>query len=95
MKRFERSNGLDNALYKNYLYLFTRHGLKINQEKTEALHLGHLMEELDIALERKKLTMGNSFVYLGGAVCGDGKTEKERERSTSKSTGRSERMESS
>ena len=23
MKRFERSNGLDTALYKNYLYLFT------------------------------------------------------------------------
>ena len=23
MKRFERSNGLDIALYKNYLYLFT------------------------------------------------------------------------
>ena len=22
MKRFERSNGLDTALYKNYLYLF-------------------------------------------------------------------------
>ena len=60
--------------------LFTRHGLKINQEKTEALHLGHLREKLDIALERKKLTQGNSFVYLGGEVWGDGKTEKERER---------------
>ena len=23
VKRFERSNGLDTALYKNYLYLFT------------------------------------------------------------------------
>ena len=24
VKRFERSNGLDTALYKNYLYLFTK-----------------------------------------------------------------------
>ena len=60
--------------------LFTRHGLKINQEKTEALHLGHPREKLDIALERKNLTQGNSFVYLGGEVWGDGKTEKERKR---------------
>ena len=34
----------------------------------------------------KKLNQRDSFVYLGGAVCGDGKTE---------SAGRSERMESS
>ena len=26
VKRFERSNGLDTALYKNYLYLFTPGG---------------------------------------------------------------------
>ena len=57
--------------------LFTRHGLKINVEKTEVLHIGHQREELDIELEGKKLTQGNSFVYLGVAVCGDGKTERE------------------
>ena len=57
--------------------LFTRHGLKINLEKTEVLHIGHQMEELDIELEGKKLTQEDSFVYLGGAVCGDGKTERE------------------
>ena len=57
--------------------LFTRHGLKINVEKTEVLHIGLQREELDIALEGKKLTHGDSFVYLGGAVCGDGKTERE------------------
>ena len=57
--------------------LFTRHGLKINLEKTEVLHIGHQREELDIELEGKKLTQGDSFVYLGGAVCGDGKTERE------------------
>ena len=50
--------------------LFTRHGLKV-------LHIGHQREELDIELEGKKLTQGDSFVYLGGAVCGDGKTERE------------------
>ena len=57
--------------------LFTRHGLKINVEKTEVLHIGHQREELDIELEGKKLTQGDSFVYLGGAVCGDGNTERE------------------
>ena len=49
--------------------LFTRHGLKINVEKTEVLHIGHQREELDIELEGKKLTQGDSFVYLGWAVC--------------------------
>ena len=41
------------------------------------LHIGHQREELDIELEGKKLTQGDSFVYLGGAVYGDGKTERE------------------
>ena len=41
------------------------------------LHIGHHREELDIELEGKKLTQGNSFVYIGGTVCGDGKTEGE------------------
>ena len=43
------------------------------------LHIGHQREELDIELEGKKLTEWNMFVYIGGAVCGDGKTERERE----------------
>ena len=30
--------------------LFTRHGLTINVEKTEVLHIGHQREELDIEL---------------------------------------------
>ena len=50
-------------------------GLKINLEKTEVLHMGYQMAELDIELEGKKLTQGDSFVYLGVAVCRDGKTE--------------------
>ena len=73
--------------------LFTRHGLKINTDKTEELHIGHRREQLDIELEGKKLTQGDSFVYLVGAYCGDGKAE--RERCTSKSTCRSYRLESS
>ena len=44
--------------------LFTRHGLNSNLEKTEALHIGHQREELDIELVGKKLTQGDSFVYL-------------------------------
>ena len=56
--------------------LFTKHGLKLNPEKTEVLHIGHQREVLDIELEGKKLTQRDSFVYLGGAVCGDGKTER-------------------
>ena len=56
---------------------FTRHGLKLNLEKTEVLHIGHQREELDIELVGKKLTQRDSFVYLGGAVCGDEKTERE------------------
>ena len=57
--------------------LFIKHGLKLNLEKTEVLHIGHQMEELDIELEGKKLNQRDSFVCLGGAVCGDGKTERE------------------
>ena len=55
--------------------LFTRHGLKMNLEKTEVLHIDHQREELDIELHGKKLVQGGSLV--GGAVCGDGKTERE------------------
>ena len=46
--------------------------------QTEVLHIGHQREELDIELEGKKLTQGSdSCLYIGGAVCGDGKTERE------------------
>ena len=57
--------------------LFIKHGLKLNLEKTEVLHIGHQREELDIELEGKILNQRDSFVYLGGAVCGDGKTERD------------------
>ena len=35
--------------------LFIKHGLKLNLEKTEVLHIGHQREELDIELEGKIL----------------------------------------
>ena len=57
--------------------LFTSHGLKINVEKSEVLHIGHQREYKDVELEGTKLTQGDIFVYLGLAVCGDGKTERE------------------
>ena len=57
--------------------LFIKHGLKLNLEKTEVLHIGHQREELEIELEGKKLNQRDSFMYLGGAVCRDGKTERE------------------
>ena len=57
--------------------LIPKHGLKLNLEKTEVLHIGHQREELDIELEGKKCTQRDSFVYLGGTECGDGKTERE------------------
>ena len=36
--------------------LFTRHGLNMNLEKTEVVHIGHQRAELDIEMELKKLT---------------------------------------
>ena len=57
--------------------LFTKDGLKHNLEKTEVLRIGQQREEVGIELEGKKLTQRDSFVYLGGAVCGYGKTERE------------------
>ena len=41
------------------------------------LHIGHQREELDIELEENILNQRDSFVYLGGAVCGDGKTDRD------------------
>ena len=71
--------------------LFARHGLKVNVEKTEVLHIGHQREELDIELEGKKLTQGDSFVYLGAR--GSVRRREDGERGTSKSTSWSERVE--
>ena len=56
--------------------MFNRHGLKLNIEKTEVMHKCHQREELDIEKEGKKLNQRDSFVYLGGTECGDGKSER-------------------
>ena len=61
------------AILLNLVRLATRHGLTINLEKTELLHIGHQREELDIELEGKKLTQGDSFVYLGGECAETGR----------------------
>ena len=72
--------------------LFTKHGLKLNLEKTEVLHIGHQREELDIELEGKKVTQRGQFrVPRRGSV----RRRENGERGTSKSTDRSERVESS
>ena len=62
---------------KEWNGLFTRHGLKLILEKTEVLHICHQREEMDVEVDGKKQTQGDSSVYLGGAVCGDGKTKRE------------------
>ena len=49
MKRFERSNGLDTALYKNYIYLF--------------FYIVQLHPEWE--LNGTKLTETDSVTYLG------------------------------
>ena len=41
------------------------------------LWVGQQKKDQAIRLDGKKLNRGDSFVYLGGAVCGDGATEME------------------
>ncbi len=67
--------------------LFTRHGLKINLEKTEVLHIGHQREELVIGTD----SGGQFCVPRRGSVW----RREDGDRGTSKSTGRSDRVESS
>ena len=50
--------------------------LKLSLEKTEGPHIGQERGEPDIELKGKKLIQRDSFVYLGGAVCGGGKMER-------------------
>ena len=47
--------------------LVIRRWLKLSLEKTEVLHVSH-----------QRLALGDSFVYLGGVLCGDGNTERGR-----------------
>ena len=70
----------------------TMEELKLNLEKTEVLHIGHQREELDIELEVKETDSTGQFrVPRRGSV----RRREDGDRGTSKSAGRSERMESS
>ena len=57
--------------------MFNRHGLRVSLEKTEVMWVGPRRKELDIHLDGKKLKRRDSFVYLGGAICGDGNSDTE------------------
>ena len=54
---------------------FKQHGLRVNFEKTEVLSIGAHREELSIKLEGRTIRQNNSFIYLGGAVSSDGRSE--------------------
>ena len=56
---------------------FKQHGLRVNLEKTEVLSIGAHREELNIKLEGRTIRQNNSFIYLGGAVSSDGRSETE------------------
>ena len=52
--------------------IFSRLGLRVSFEKTEVMWVGHRRKELKIHLDGKKLKQRDSFVHLGGEMCGDG-----------------------
>ena len=56
--------------------IYDKHGLRVSLQKTEVLWVGQQKKYLE-RLDGKKLNQRDSFVYLGGAVCGDGGTETE------------------
>ena len=56
---------------------FKQHGLRVNLEKTDVLSIGAHREELNIKLEGRTIRQNNSFIYLGGAVSSDGRSETE------------------
>ena len=45
--------------------------------KTEVMWVGHRRTELEMRLDGKKLKQRDSFVNLGGAICGDGNVNNE------------------
>ena len=50
--------------------IFSRHGLVVCLMKTVVTWMEHRRKELYIHLDGKKLKQSDSFVYLGGAICG-------------------------
>lgn len=58
---------------------FSKHGLRVTLEKTGVFWVVQKTKDLDLRLEGKKLKLKlrDSFVYLGGAACGDADAETE------------------
>ena len=54
-----------------------RHGLRVSLGKTEVMWVGQRRKELEILLDGEKLKQTDSFVYLGGAIFEDGKSDPE------------------
>ena len=55
--------------------MFSRHGLRVSVEKMEVMWVVPGRTELEIYLDGKTLMQRESFVYLGGAICGDGNSD--------------------
>ena len=60
--------------------IFGKYGLRVSLEKTGYFWSGSRKKILTYDWMGKKLNPRDSFVYLGGAVCGDGGTETEHNR---------------
>ena len=67
MKRFERSNGLDTALYKNYLYLFFFF-LRLRGDQIEVFKILNGYENIDsnlfFQIKESKITRGHNFTLV-------------------------------
>ena len=57
--------------------MFSRYGLRVSLEKTEVMWVGQRKKELHLHPDGKKLKQRESFVYVGGAICGDGNSDTE------------------
>ena len=66
-----------NGSLEEWKEAFKQHGLRVNLENTEVLSIGAHREELNIKLEGRTIRQNNSFIYIGGAVSSDGRSETE------------------
>ena len=56
-------------------YMFKKHGLKMNLDKTEVMWVEKQREELNISLEEKYIKQVNNCVYLGGNISENGRVD--------------------
>ena len=56
---------------------FSKHGLRMNLEKTKVMWIGEQEVDLHVVVDGKTIKQVNSVVYLGGTVCEDGGSSKE------------------